>query len=338
MKIKIISNIHTLDSVIMDEVEIEICKYPQSNNSVLTIFSYFIKSFKYDYLLLNCSPKDVLILSFLNFILPFNQCRIISLDCILRIPDNLKSKFIQVIKFAAFKKTHIFIEYFKNTKGYQYYYHIKPERFRYIPFKINSYELVLKAKISDQGYIFCGGKTLRDFKTLIHAFKDLPYRLKIVTMDNEEIIQHGSYLDEKQLPPNIEVIRHDGNAETFIQLIAASKFVVLPILKRTIAASGIGVYIACMALKKCVVISSGPSVDKILTDEMAIIVPPEDITALKKAIIKVYEDEKLRYNTAQKGFNYAINLKGEERLKESIMDVIYYDALNNKSILKCSPQ
>ena len=39
-----------------------------------------------------------------------------------------------------------------------------------------------------------------------------------------------------------------------------------------------------------------------------------------------------RERIAKNGYEYAIQLKGEERLKESIMHEIYIDALNNKNI------
>ena len=76
------------------------------------------------------------------------------------------------------------------------------------------------------------------------------------------------------LPPNVEVVRHDGS-DSFLDHIAASRLVALPIKRENISASGIGVYLAAMALGKCVVISEGPAVNGVVPPGAALIVPPE---------------------------------------------------------------
>ena len=65
------------------------------------------------------------------------------------------------------------------------------QHFDYIPFKINRRDLVDTTVPTDAGYIFCGGKTRRDFDTFIAAVAPLPYPVKIVTTSNDDIAQHG---------------------------------------------------------------------------------------------------------------------------------------------------
>jgi glycosyltransferase involved in cell wall biosynthesis len=223
------------------------------------------------------------------------------------------------------KKVHLFLLYFKNTVGYQKIYHICSERLRYIPFKINAYELIMKMKVSDEGYIFVGGRTRRDFPTLIEAVGDLPYPVKIVAPFKEELSRHGSCLDEFNLPRNVEVIHDDGTAESFIRFMAAARLVVLPIKKETISPSGISVYVMAMALRKCVIISSGPAVDGIISGKEAIIVPAGDPEYLRQALERAYTDGSYRSGFEEKGFEYAINLGGTQRLNENIINEIYRD-------------
>jgi glycosyltransferase involved in cell wall biosynthesis len=328
MQIKIISNIHSLEDIHKEGLTIDLYKYPKSKNSIKAILPIFIKSFKYDYILLNFMVFDVFFLALLKLVVPFNRCKLVVLDLFLTIPESFKDKLLWPIKILLLKKIHRFFVYSKNTTGYQRYYHIKPDKFRYVPYKVNAYDIIQKTKPSDRGYIFCGGKSRRDFATLIDVMRDLPYPLKIVTVDNTELLEHDSYLDQSNLPPNVEVIRHNGTVGLFIEYMANSRLVVLPIKKEVITQTGIAVYLMAMALKKCVIISSGPGVDDVLDSQLAVIVPPEDAEALKTAIERAYNDDQLRNTIAENGYNYAMSLGGEKRLWESVLGKLYNDFLN----------
>lgn len=264
-------------------------------------------------------------LGFLKLIFPFNRCKLVSIDTILSVPESFKDRIIQLARIISFKRVHLFIEYFKNTEGYRKYFRIKSEKLRYVPFKINLYESILNTKVSDRGYVFCGGKTRRDFATLVAAIRDLRYPVKIVCPANADIRKHGSFLNENSLPPNIEIIHDVYDYDSFNQYIAASRLVVLPIKKPNISASGISVYLTSMALRKCVIISAGPGVNDILINDEAIIVPPEDPPALRQAIMRAYNDDDYRRSFEENGYNYAMKLEGEERLYRSIIDVVLKD-------------
>jgi glycosyltransferase involved in cell wall biosynthesis len=228
------------------------------------------------------------------------------------------------VKRTLFGQVHLFIEYFRETEGYERHYGIPQSRFRYVPFKINRYERVVNTATRDDGYVFCGGNTRRDFHTLIEAVRGLTVPVRIVTMPNEVIAGHGSILDERNLPSNVEVIRHDGS-ESFLDHIAGARLVALPIRRENISASGIGVYLASMALGKCVIISEGPAVNGVVPAGAAVIVPPEDPPALRAAIERMYGDESARSSVAAAGQAYALGLGDEERLCTSVADVLIAD-------------
>lgn len=279
-----------------------------------------------DYVLINCSPLDLFYCCAFALAWPFARARIVSLDTVLPVPRlaGLRARLVLWTKRLLFKRVHLFIEYFKDTAGYELHYRIPHSRFRYVPFKINRYERVLATPARDDGYIFCGGNTRRDFRSLIEAVRTLSYPVKIVTMPDRVIAEHGSSLDEDNLPSNVEVVRHDGS-DTFLDYIASARLVVLPIVKENISASGIGVYLASMALGKCVITSSGPAVDGVVPDGAAIVVPPEDPVALRKAIQCAYMEDAYRDEVAAAGRRYALSLGGEDRLCESVMEVLVAD-------------
>jgi len=325
MVLKLISNMKNLENVSIDGLDIVFERYPMYPSVFRRAWSAFIRSYRYDFIVLNCPETDIYLLAILKFLLPFNRCKLVSVDYVLSVPDGIKGRLKSAVKALAYKEIHMFIEYFKNTGGYTQYYQIHPDKFRYVPFKINRYDLVVKANISDEGYIFVGGRTRRDFATLIEAMRGLNYPVKIVTDNDSELHKSGSSLDVDAIPTNIKVIRHDGNQESFNQYIACSRLVVLPIKAKNINASGISVYLQAMALKKCVIISHGPSVDGILSDDMAILVPPERPDLLRSAIRKAFEDQEYRRQFEQNGYRYAMSLEDENRLYVSIVGKLMED-------------
>jgi glycosyltransferase involved in cell wall biosynthesis len=325
IKIKVISNVYGLKDFAIDGYKIQLLDYPRKRTNFFDVLKIFLMSFKYDYIVLNFIAFDFLMLAFLKLIVPWNRCKLVSLDLFLERPRGFLDGVKQSVKAVLLKKTHCFLLYVRNTLHYQQYYHLRPEQLYYIPFKINAEQLIATTPITDERYVFCGGKSRRDFKTLIDAFRNLPYRLVIVTVANSELIENGCYLDEADLPDNVEVIRHDGSVELFVQRMAASRLVVLPILKDTIMQAGIAVYIMAMALHKCVIISSGPGVDDVLLDNQAIIVPSGNPGVLAEAVRKAFDDDDYRRSFETAGHGYAVSLGGTAHLRDNVARYIRED-------------
>lgn len=283
-----------------------------------------------DYVVVNCSPADLFDFCLAKLLLPFSRGRVVSLDTVLPVPpvDTVTARAKLAVKQLLFRQVHLFIEYFRETEGYERHYGIPRRRFRYVPFKINRYERVLSTPTREGGYVFCGGNTRRDFKTMVEAVRGLSIPVKIVTMADHIIAGHGSQLDPRDVPDNIELIRHDGS-DSFLDYIAGATLVALPIRRANISASGIGVYLASMALGKCVVISEGPAVNGVVPEGAAIIVPPEDPAALRAAIERAMADPHLRASVAAKGRAYALSLGGEDQLCRSVANVLAADRLAN---------
>lgn len=195
-----------------------------------------------------------------------------------------------------------------------------------MPFKINSLDLIRQTEVSDEGYIFSGGRTRRDFATLFAAVDGLPIRVKVIAQQNHKLHPHGTHLEPDKAPCNVEIIHDDDTVASFISYIAKARLVVLPITRENISASGIGVYLQAMALRKVVIISAGPAVDLMLPPRSAIIVPPSDSNALKEAIVELYTNSSLREEIATNGYEYAMSLGGEERLLDDILTLFLRDA------------
>jgi glycosyltransferase involved in cell wall biosynthesis len=299
--------------------------WPAHNEGVVARGRAVLRSFSCDYIFMDGLNRDMLMLALLKRLLPFYPPRLVLLNLLMMAPGGGR---LQRARFRLLAwllgGTWKIIQYHRDTRALQAHLRLPAHRFDYIPFKINQRELVERTAPSDGGYIFCGGKTRRDFETFITAVAALPYPVKIVTTSNEDIAEHGSFLADRLLPPHIEVVRLDGSARPFIELLAGARLVVQPI-KPDICGVGIGVYILAMALRKCVVITAGPTTTEDLNEDLAVIVPPQDAVALREAIRRAYTDEALRSRLGENAYRYATALGGEERLLASIADWLQRD-------------
>jgi len=259
----------------------------------------------------------------LFWIVPFLKKPVIAVDLILRSPHTVKQRILARWKRMLLSRVDHFIFYFQALQGYEDLYGISPHRSSYVPFKSNMQRNPRVAGlpvVETEEYVFSAGRSLRDFDTLFDALTRLNYPAAIPQPNFEQLRRHGARFTWKMddLPKNLVLLKDDGTPESWIRNLRRAKVVVIPTLRESLCASGIGTYLDAMFLKKCVVISSGPGVSDLLRDE-AIIVPPEDAGALAAAIQKVWEDSTLRSETALRGHRYAIALGGEPELMNRLL-------------------
>ncbi len=129
----------------------------------------------------------------------------------------------------------------------------------------------------------------------------------------------ASRAPSKNSPRNLVILDDQPNQASWLRNLSKARVVVVPILRETLRGAGLSVYLDAMLLKKCVIISGGPGVSDVLTDQ-ALIVPPEDPAALAEAIRSVWEDPALRDQIAARGHAYATALGGELDLMNRILD------------------
>lgn len=324
MPLRILSNFPRLHAAGRARPELECSPWP-SGGGLGAVWTVFLRSFRLDYVVVNGAPAKLMLLAALKTLVPFNRCRLVAVDILLSRPLTRSDRVKAFVRRMLLRRVHRILLYYRHTAEIERTLHLPRDLFDYVPFKINEFTLVMEMTPRDEGYIFCGGKTRRDFDTFLQAVRDLPYPVRIVTTSNDDIARHGSRLDERDLPPQVTVCRLDGSARPFIEAMAGARLVVLP-LKPDITGVGIGVYLMAMALGKCVVITAGPSTEGLLTDDLAIVVPPGDPAALKHAIASAYADRDLCRRLGENGRRYALSLGDEGQLMRAILAWIERDA------------
>lgn len=316
----ILSNIRKLNQSMVPEVP-TVHEYIRNLSGWRGAVRFLISLLRSDLVILNIEPKKLMLACAIKWALPLLSVKLVSVDLILRRPVSMRDRLKAVIKRLLFRRVHRFILYFKDLHGYERFYGISSARALYVPFKVNTWERisVWPEGLLEESYVLCAGRTLRDVRTFVQAMRQVNCLGLILQQEAKLLSEHGTEKWLGELPPNISlVIDSTDDPVTFANYISKARILVLPRYRDDIAPSGISTYLVAMALKKCVIISDGPGVSDVLTNE-AVIVPPQDPERLAEQIELLWNDHTLRREIASRGQKYAFSLQGEERLYADIM-------------------
>ena len=269
--------------------------------------------------LINGNPRLVLALS--AAMLWGARRPLISADIVLRAPEKLSEKLQHPMKRMLLGRVDHFIHYFRDLRGMQDAYGIGPSRRSFVPFKVNLVSRHALQPQFDGEYALCFGRSMRDFDTFFAAMEKVSYP-GAITRPNFEMLaaHHGRFTRSlKDIPANIRILEDNGTEDAEIQILQNARLLVLPILKKSLVASGISTCLNAMFLGKCVIGSEGPGMSDVFGSEV-LTFPPEDPEALAAVICRAWEDEALSRATAEAGRQYALKVGAEEELYQRIID------------------
>lgn len=289
---------------------------------VMTAWQIFWAAGSQDIVIINIDHRRLYQLCLLRTIFFWKRFKLVSVDILLRRPTNWKRKLFRFYQRWMLKRVDQFILYFRNTSYYEQLFGLRKERIRYVPFKVNDWELGIDRYEADPAsgeYVICAGQTLRDVGTFVKACEKAGVPAVLLTPGKDLMKRHGTNLAFDHLPENVKLEYHtDGKEETFLKWLKESSIVVIPRFKTDISSSGISTYLSSMASWRCVVISQGPGAEDVLTNGQAVIVPAEDVEALAQALNRLWNDPLERSKIARRGRMYSEEVQGEERLLRDI--------------------
>lgn len=130
--------------------------------------------------------------------------------------------------------------------------------------------------VGDDGYLFSGGNSVRDYQVLESALEGTGIPAHIAT----------SWKSQKNLPHvKVGPTSHDD----FMKLLANAHVVVVP-LRQTVRSAGQQSYLNAMGLGKPVIVTDTPGVrDYVIDGVTGIIVPPADPARMRAAILHVMD-------------------------------------------------
>lgn len=159
---------------------------------------------------------------------------------------------------------------------------LPPERVIVLPFR-HAGGLPAKSG-SDEGYVFTGGYTNRDYDTFIEAVRGLDRRVVVQALPSNEF--------RMQIPDNVQIDTQFG-PEVFERLLAASSLVVLPLNPHG-AISGQSVLLQALQYGKPVVATLHPGLVDLLPGGAPGYVRPGDVAAMRDAIRRGLDDPAFR--------------------------------------------
>lgn len=156
----------------------------------------------------------------------------------------------------------------------------------FIPYKANHSQWQPRKNMA-LDYVFAGGNGKRDYKTLVEAVRDTDVTVIISTTDPEL---------RKTIEDIPNVIPLAATEPSFAKLMAASRFVVIPMISTGLKGGGEANF--CNAMwhgKPIIAVDDISAEDYIVDGENGYIVPPGDVDLLRKRILELWIDnEKCR--------------------------------------------
>lgn len=165
----------------------------------------------------------------------------------------------------------------------------------------------------DEGYIFCGGKTNRDFETVIAAVRNLDIPTQLVMGTDVKL--------RGPVPPNV-VIHRDIPAFQFDLLMAKARIVVITLLRNEFA-SGQLVLKKAMLLGKPVVITNISGIDDYVLDGYNVLsIRPQNPTDLREKLVHLINSGELRQQLGQHGQETVQSSQNSETFANELVRVI----------------
>jgi len=162
---------------------------------------------------------------------------------------------------------------------YSLEYKIDKSKIIFIPFHTNEETLEFPVQYGD--YVFSGGRSGRDFNTLIKAIEGTNIKLKLVVGKDEKL--------KEDIADNIEVFT-EIDFRKYLELLKDARIVVVP-LKPENRSSGQVVLLEAMGAAKPVVVTKTVGTEDYITDgHDGFFCSPHDVQNLRKLLLKLFYD------------------------------------------------
>jgi Glycosyl transferases group 1 len=178
------------------------------------------------------------------------------------------------IKLLEGPRTHYCVASEQEKGSFPANWGVDPSRVFATHWYVGLSEKEASVPVSEQGYVFAGGDSMRDYRALVEAARALPCEVRIVTHLEPPVAE---------LPPNVSF--GPQPPDEYLQSLAAASVVVVCLQADTERSAGQSNYLNARALGKLVAVNDTTGVREYMTDgETALIVPSRDPEALAETL------------------------------------------------------
>ncbi len=215
------------------------------------------------------------------------------IDCLWRTPNGPLRRY--VVRFLLRRITHsvsrIVVHATRQIEMYARDLGLPKEKFSLVPCHTTLYGA--EYPVSDGDYVFSGGDSKRDYRTLIEAARGLTCRVIIAAFSK-------AHFEGMDIPDNVEILSGGMSFEDFYRLAAGAAVVAVPLQPGLPYPGGQQVYLNAMAIGKPVVVADDCGADEYIANGVTgLVVPAGDAATLREAINTLVVDRDLATSLAR---------------------------------------
>jgi len=246
-----------------------------------------------DHLVFLAASGISILASAINTVLPGKGPKISAINFIYRKRSGLPGKLIETLfRFSLKRFAYVGVPSKAAAQAYRNYFPLAKERIHYFPTWCGFPEKKA-AQGSNRINIFAGGRSVRDYATLLKALQTLQLPALLIT--------NKSSVNGTLVPENVK-IQYDVDEEQFADMMLQAECVVVP-LRPVQFDAGQSVVLQAMCYGKPVIATdAGCLSEYIKSGETGLLVPPGDASALTAAIRKLQDDKALAQCLAENGY------------------------------------
>ena len=241
----------------------------------------FLISKRYD-LILTGSDRVGLLLGVMQLIIRRRRTPHIYLDFLInlnqesRLERTFRRHFYQLALIGA---SSALVQRSCEVDAYSNALRLPPSKFCFVPYHSTVFET--KLNIRDDGFIFAGGDSDRDYALLVRAVTGLSYKVVIAALQRD-------HFTSLLIPNNVEIVT--VNAVEFLDLVARARLIVVPLKALPQHVGGEQTYINAMTVGKPTIVTDLNANDYIENNVTGILTPAGNVDALRESIIKVMQN------------------------------------------------
>jgi glycosyltransferase involved in cell wall biosynthesis len=259
------------------------------------------------------SQANVLALLRSMHVRPFARPRLVVISCWLAAELQRSGRARRALYRLAYRSVDHLV-YFSNTQTeiYRTLLQMPESRLDFVPFGVD-HELFSPVDVPEDGSVLAVGRDRgRDWATLFDAVRGSDLRVRLASRRED--------VAGLVVPTNVELLGFVDPAE-YRQLVAQSSVVVVATHAR-VYPTGQTVALEAMSMGKCCVITDTPAMRDYVDGEHALLVPPHDALALRRALERATGDAALRRAVGEKARCSVLDRFTAERMWRSVATLL----------------
>ena len=243
-----------------------------------------IRAPRYDCVVLGLGKSDIFY-SVLAAMLPVRLPPLYRIDCLWSYPIGGLHGFLKRVCFRLENRSvsRYFVWTSREVESFSNVYPVPAEKIEFLPFHHTMSDEIVGDR--NEGYIFAGGDSQRDYETFLKAVDGLPIEVRIATTRPDRFT-------EMEVPGNVAVRRY--SPREYREVMARCRINVVPLAGGTLRSAGHATFLNSMALgKPTIVTDPDGAIDYIRDGHDGLVVEPGDPEALRAAILRIIEEPTL---------------------------------------------